>query len=285
MRFFRWGATISLVAQDEKYSLQAIKEALMEKKAIKSAANLDTVLEKLTISNSDQLTEHDTKAVLRYYGYYLNEQADYEKKGSQWETLSWLQKGMYWTGGVVGCCGAAFKGALAFAGTVVFCLLITAGTLAVTATPAGWIIGLSLLVGLTTWMVQCSRACPNTANGFLSWCLKSSTQMFLTSSTSHENRVSAKDFNPQVSPTNTSRDTEHCLKEEASKVNSVSANNFNSQVSPTDTSLNSFLNSRGAKEFSGFSPEEIKKIQQDTEASGSPENYLSDDASTVSQKL
>ena len=179
-RFFRWGAGIACNPnEDGQYSIAALSTALIAKSV--SQRSIDAALRVLRVGNGGLLDTEDKKkqqaddgmvpseipsaeSFLRYFGYYLNEPVKHA-----WQDLSWLQKGLYGLGGAVGCFGAAFKGALAFAGTVVFLLLCTAQTLFVLATPPGWIIAAAMVIGVATWMVQCARACPNTANGFVSW--------------------------------------------------------------------------------------------------------------------
>lgn len=67
-------------------------------------------------------------------------------------------------GYVIGFVGAGFKGALAFAGTVVFFSLCLSGALtALLVSPPTYVLAISLVVGIATWIVQSARACPNTA--------------------------------------------------------------------------------------------------------------------------
>ncbi len=190
-RFFRWGTTISLNPKSEgehlgKYAMMDMEKALTDKHvspiliqrdAYKALRIYNPKWEKVRQKDcqngsqqepsNDFLDKSDAEKMLRYFGYYLS-----EPNKLQWKSMTIFQKIIYSFGGMVGCFGAAFKGALAFAGAVGLLLLVTVGALAITGTPPIWIIGVAGFIGVATWVVQCSRACPNTASGFVTWTMK-----------------------------------------------------------------------------------------------------------------
>lgn len=225
--FFRSGSEISLStttrgggeeSTNEKfYDRNAIIEALTNKGL--NAAQLAKISTAGERETQQRFSKDETEAMLNKFGYYLK--ADNGANASDKQTSASAYR-LYLLGGVIGCLGAGFKGALAFAGTVVFFTLIFTGSLALSITPPGWVFAIATLVGLATWIVQCSRACPNTAE----WFMKKFSAGKQTGDAGH-----------RAVPTTTPTDPDQFNTESESQVRNDEEDGHPSGVNPADTSF------------------------------------------------
>ena len=160
--FFGWGATIYLLSDNKLPLWNRALKARLESQGLDANDINDKVLE---IDKKSISEEEKQEALARAFGYQL------VRKPLQAPSLSMSL--LKYLGYVVGFVGAGFKGALAFAGTVVFFSLCLSGTLTtLLVAPPVFVLAISLVVGIATWIVQSARACPNTAHTFVDFALQ-----------------------------------------------------------------------------------------------------------------
>ncbi len=168
--FFGWGATLYLSKPilDNLMTNVHLFKAVSDKLQ-KSGVSTEAITQQIKKIDQQQAQQPAQKQkqeqLARAFGYQV--------RWSEQRSRSWSERGVQSLGYVVGFVGAGFKGALAFAGTVVFFSLCLSGTLTtLLVAPPAFVLAISLVVGIATWIVQSARACPNTAQTFVDCALQ-----------------------------------------------------------------------------------------------------------------
>lgn len=163
--FFGWGATLYLpnspqeMTPASEFNLFTTLSKKLQECGVSSEA-ITQQIKKIDQQQAQQPAQKQEQ-LARAFGYQV-------VRWTEQRPRSWSERGIQSLGFVVGFIGAGFKGALAFAGTVVFFSLCLTGTLtALLVTPPTFVLAISLVVGVATWLVQSARACPNTADSFV----------------------------------------------------------------------------------------------------------------------